>query len=193
MNMQAKLAVQTHTPGEPGIWLLVFGDMVIYGLMFLIFAFAYQQQPDVFSASQQLLSQGFGVFNTLILLTSSWFVVNGVRAARAELGAAAARWFMLALLCGAAFVVNKVIEYGLKIQSGAVLTSNDFFMYYYLITGFHLLHVLIGMVVLFCMWRAARRPGVVGKDIIFMESGATFWHLVDLLWIAIFPLIYLLE
>lgn len=194
MNMQASLALRTHThtPGEPGLWLLIFGDMLIYSLFFLVFAHAYHGQPELFGSSQQLLSQGFGVVNTLILLTSSWFVVKGIQAVRRDPLVPAGRWFLLALLCGGAFALLKVVEYGLKMWQGQQLTSNDFFMYYYLITGFHLVHVSVGMVVLFFMMRAANRPHGNGQRLAFLESGATFWHMVDLLWIVIFPLIYLL-
>lgn len=177
---------------EPGIWLLVFGDMLIYGVMFILFALAYQQQVDVFAASQQLLSQGFGVANTLILLTSSWLVVKGIGHARAGQLQRASRWLLWAWLCGAAFVCNKVVEYSLKVQADALLTTNDFFMYYYLVTGFHLVHVLIGLVVLAYMRRAIGKAQLLKKDLVFLENGGLFWHLVDLLWIAIFPLIYLL-
>ncbi len=199
MNMQATDTAltaprsnTTHLPGEPSLWLLILGDMVIYGIMFVVFAYSYQQQPDTFAAGQALLNKTFGFINTLILLTSSWFVAKGVRSIRLQPNVDASRWPLLALLCGGAFLVSKVLEYSLKINAGVVLTSSDFFMYYYMITAFHLIHVLIGMTVLVFMWRTARRPQVSAEGVRFLESGATFWHLVDLLWIMIFPLIYLL-
>lgn len=199
MNMQATDTALTmrsheaaHVPGESSLWLLILGDMVIYAIMFLVFAYSYQQQPETFAAGQAVLNQTFGFINTLILLTSSWFVAKGVRSIRLQTNVDASRWLLLALVCGGAFVVTKVLEYSLKINAGVVLTSNDFFMYYYMITAFHLIHVLIGMTLLVFMWRMARRPQVPVEGVRFLESGATFWHLVDLLWIMIFPLIYLL-
>lgn len=200
MNMHATDAaaiatrgtVAPHVPGENSLWLLILGDMVIYAIMFLVFAYSYQQQPDTFAAGQELLNKSFGFINTLLLLTSSWFVAKGVRSIRRQPNLDASRWLLLALVCGGAFVVSKVVEYSLKINAGVVLTSNDFFMYYFMITAFHLIHVLIGMTVLVFMWRTARRPQVPAEGVRFLESGATFWHLVDLLWIMIFPLIYLL-
>lgn len=199
MNMQATDTPPTvranhagHIPGEQSLWLLILGDMVIYSIMFLVFAYSYQQQPEIFAAGQIVLNKGFGFINTLILLTSSWLVAKGVRNIRLQPHADASHWLLMALLCGGAFVVSKVVEYSLKINAGVVLTSNDFFMYYYMITAFHLIHVLIGMTLLLFMWRIARRPQVAIENVRFLESGATFWHLVDLLWIMIFPLIYLL-
>ncbi|MGL4318168.1 MAG: cytochrome c oxidase subunit 3 family protein [Pseudomonas sp.] len=190
--LAARGAAAPHVPGESSLWLLILGDMVIYAIMFLVFAYSYQQQPEAFAAGQALLNQSFGFFNTLLLLTSSWFVAKGVRSIRSQPEVDASRWLLLALVCGGAFVVSKVLEYSLKINAGVVLTSSDFFMYYYMITAFHLIHVLIGMTLLVFMWRIARRPQVPAASVRFLESGATFWHLVDLLWIMIFPLIYLL-
>ena len=188
----ARGSVAPHVPGENSLWLLILGDMVIYAIMFLVFAYSYQQQPDTFAAGQELLNKNFGFINTLLLLTSSWFVAKGVRSIRRQPSLDASHWLLLALVCGGAFVVSKVVEYSLKINAGVVLTSNDFFMYYYMITAFHLIHVLIGMTVLVFMWLTARRPQVPAEGVRFLECGATFWHLVDLLWIMIFPLIYLL-
>ncbi len=182
-----------HVPGEPGIWLFILGDMVIYGLFFLFFAHARSQDPGLFAESQLALSPGFGVVNTLILLTSSWFVVRGIRAAQANQAGAAGRWFIWALACGIAFCASKAIEYTLKINAGVVITTNAFFMYYYVLTAFHLIHVLIGMPVLYFMWRAVQRPMGSTLPVSGLESGASFWHLVDLLWILIFPLLYLMR
>ncbi len=199
MNMQTTdtalappLGRASHVPGEHSLWLLILGDMVIYAIMFLVFAYSYQQQPEAFAAGQAVLNKSFGFTNTLILLTSSWLVAKGVRSIRLQPQVDASRWLLLALLCGGVFVVSKVLEYSLKINAGVVLTSSDFFMYYYMITAFHLIHVLIGMTLLVFMWRIARRPQVPHENVRFLENGATFWHLVDLLWIMIFPLIYLL-
>jgi len=189
--MSTAIAQQRHIPGESGIWLFIIGDLLMYGALFLLFAHARGSDLVLFNESQRALSPGFGIVNTLILLTSSWFVVKGVQAARK--GQATPRWFGAAILCGAAFGLSKIIEYTLKIEAGLVLTTNDFFMYYYLLTAFHFLHVLIGMVVLWFMRGAAVRPRLDGGGIRFLESGATFWHLVDLLWILIFPLLYLMH
>ncbi|MGQ0622891.1 MAG: cytochrome c oxidase subunit 3 family protein [Panacagrimonas sp.] len=188
MSTISQAAPRTHIPGEPGIWLFVLGDMVIYGIFFLFYAHARSQEPALFAQSQALLNQVFGVANTLILLSSSWFVVKGVQAARRDPLTASPKWFRWAFLCGVAFCLSKAIEYTWKIDAGITLTSNTFFMYWYLLTFFHLVHVLIGMAVLVFMWRATQRPAL---SLGLLESGATFWHLVDLLWVLIFPLLYL--
>jgi nitric oxide reductase NorE protein len=85
----------------------------------------------------------------------------------------------------------KVIEYGAKFRAGITLTSNDFFMFYFMLTGIHLLHVLIGMGVLTFLMRHTAAGVLDERRIQHLESGASFWHLVDLLWIVLFALLYL--
>jgi nitric oxide reductase NorE protein len=186
------IARREHVPGDAGIWLFILGDMVIYGLFFLFYAQARSQAPTLFAEAQAALDPMFGVANTLILLTSSWFVVKGVGTARAGKRDASARWLLWALVCGSLFCISKAIEYTLKIDSGIVITSNPFYMYYYLLTAFHLVHVLIGMAVLVFMRRAIGLAPEASPPVSGLESGASFWHLVDLLWILIFPLLYLI-
>src|SRR6218665_3397326 len=100
--LAARNTAQPHVPGENSLWLLILGDMVIYAIMFLVFAYSYQQQPETFAAGQALLNNSFGFINTLLLLTSSWFVAKGVRSVRLQPGVDASRWLLLALVCGGA-------------------------------------------------------------------------------------------
>ena len=101
-----------------------------------------------------------------------------------------AKFLIPAFACGAGFVVIKFFEFGEKISAGITLNTNEFFILYSMFTGIHLVHVLIGLGVLIFLWRAATRlPD--GSAITTPESGGIFWHMVDLLWILLFPLIYL--
>lgn len=178
------------TDGE--IWLFVLGDLLIYGLLFFLFAYAAARSPEDFSAGRALLSRPIAFVNTLLLLTSSWLVARGLCHVRTGEVAKAIRFLKAAIACGAGFVCLKVTEYALKIIDGWYLTSNEFLMYYYILTGLHLLHVLAGLVVLVFMLHLlrARRVSVGGPQT--LESCAVFWHLVDLLWLLIFPLLYLI-
>lgn len=181
-----------HIPGEAGVWVFIMGDMLIFALFFAVFAFYRGEQAEVFDVSQATLNVNFGAFNTLLLLTSSWFVVMAVNAARHQLRRQARNLFFLAFACGGGFAAVKIIEYSEKVQAGYYLTTNDFYMYYYIFTGLHFVHVIIGMVLLgFVMLRLSgeAREG----DIAFFEVGASYWHMVDVLWIILFPLIYLLK
>jgi nitric oxide reductase NorE protein len=178
-------------PGEAGIWVLIGGDLVLFSFLFATFLFYRGEAPDLFGSGRAQLDQTLGLVNTLLMLTSSWFVASGVAAARQGRERVPHRCFSMALACGAAFVLVKYVEYGDKLRSGVTMMTNDFFMFYFAYTGLHLIHVLIGMGVLVAMVVHARgrRGSTINATLI--ESGASFWHLVDLLWIVLFALLYL--
>lgn len=182
-----------HIPGEAGIWVFIMGDMVVFALFFLVFAFYRGEQPALFSASQATLNTGLGLANTLLLLTSSWFVIEAVQAARRGLARLSCGLFFLAFLCGLAFSGIKLVEYSEKIAAGITLTSNDFFMFYYIFTGLHFVHVLVGLVLLVFVMMTLARPATGESGMHFIEVGASYWHMVDVLWIILFPLIYLVR
>jgi len=182
-----------HVPGEAGIWVMIFGDMLVFSVMFVSFMLARHDDRAQFSASAARLNQTFGLINTVLLLTSSWFVATGIHAARKDSNRGAALRFRFAFLCGLGFVAVKLLEYREKMAAGIVINSNDFFMYYYVLTGIHLMHVLIGLGVLTFMARYAAAGACDARRIGHLESGASFWHLVDLLWIALFALLYLIR
>ena len=186
-------SIERHTPGEPGIWVVIFGDMLMFSFMFGVFLFYRRSDLALFQSSQALLNQTFGLINTFFMLTSSWFVAKAVQAARFHRGRETVIMFRLALACGVGFSVVKIAEYTQKVLAGIVINSNDFFVYYYMFTGIHFVHVLIGMGVLAFMAHYAADGQFSEIKIGHIESGATFWHLVDLLWIALFALLYLLR
>jgi nitric oxide reductase NorE protein len=97
------------------------------------------------------------------------------------------------VLVGACFVGIKAFEYHEKIAAGITPSTNEFFMYYFVLTGLHLAHVIIGLIVLTVLSTLARKPEPTTTHIAFFEGGACFWHMVDLLWIVIFPLIFLVR
>jgi len=180
-----------HVPGESGIWIMIFGDMMVFSLMFIAFMLGRRDQMALFAMSRLHLNQTYGLVNTFLMLSSSWCVASAVHAGRAGRRRTATLYLRLALGCGLGFCAVKFLEYGEKFRAGIAINSNDFFMYYFVFTGIHLLHVLIGMGVLIFMARVAA-VDVDAKRLGYLESGASFWHLVDLLWIALFALLYLL-
>jgi nitric oxide reductase NorE protein len=181
-----------HMPGEEGIWLFIFGDMMVFTLFFIVFAWARGEQLELYREAQQHLSQFFGALNTFFMLTSSWFVATAVRAARGGDRRLTVAGFGGGVLCAIGFGANKFFEYGDKIHAGITPATNDFFMYYYVFTGIHFMHVIIGMSVLAFMANYARTaPALDARVIKNLESGASFWHVVDLLWIVLFALLYL--
>jgi nitric oxide reductase NorE protein len=178
-------------PGEAGIWVFIAGDLAIFSLFFLTYLYYRGEDVALFAASQQQLSLTCGTINTVLMLTSSWLVASAVHAVRLAQQGIARACLLLAIGCGAGFGIVKVFEYGEKIRAGLTLNSNDFYISYYMLTGIHLLHVLIGTGVLMYLYSlvvGGRRDSVAIRNI---ESGASFWHVVDVLWIVLFALLYL--
>lgn len=201
-SAQKRSKPRAHVPGEVGVWVFILGDMAIFGLFFIVFVYYRGLNIELYLQSQATLSQNYGAINTLFLLASSWFVAMAVDDMRSKTPKLAPRFFALAMLCGFGFGVVKIIEYREKIGAGITLTTNDFYMYYYIFTGLHFLHVLIGMGVLVFLWFKARASvqrkddtsiAENEKEMMLIESGASYWHMVDLLWIVLFPLLYLMK
>lgn len=181
-----------HVPGEEGVWVLIIGDLFVFTNFFGMFAWYRGQELAVFAAGQATLARGLGLANTLLLLTSSLFVAMAVHRARAG-REGADRLITWAMLCGLGFVAVKIAEYGAKVEAGIGFSSSSFYMLYYAFTGIHLIHVLIGLGVLAYVRSAARDPLAATTRMVGIESGASFWHLVDLLWIVLFALFYVLR
>lgn len=174
----------------PGVWVLVLFDMTFFGLLFLVYLQARSSDPELFDAAQAELAVPLGFVNMVVLLTSSWFIVRAIQAARCGDSKVVAHRLRLTFLCAAVFMIIKAVEYTLKFSSDVDLT-NDYFVYYFILTGLHALHVISGMVVLAIMTRKADRDGYLPGSVEGLENGATFWHMVDLLWVFIFPVLYL--
>jgi nitric oxide reductase NorE protein len=167
--------------------------MTFFGLLFVAYVVQQAHARVLFATSQAALDFRLGLINTVILLTSSWFVALTVVAARTDDRRSANILLMLAIACGAGFTISKAVEYTAKIRSGVSMLTDDFFMFYFVITALHLLHVVAGTVVLSVMARRARAGTIGPERMVALESGATFWHMVDLLWVMIFPLLYLMR
>ncbi|MFG1244334.1 cytochrome c oxidase subunit 3 family protein [Xanthobacter versatilis] len=183
--------VAGRIPGEPGIWLFIAGDCLLFSALFIVFLLYRAEDPAIFGAGRAELSQVLGLCNTLLMLTSSWFVAIGVEAAHRHLAGVPQRCFGAALACGAAFGAVKFFEYREKIAADITPTTNDFFMFYFVYTGIHMIHVFIGMIVLYMLIIYTRQHNIRALQIQHLQTGAGFWHLVDLLWIVLFPLLYL--
>ncbi|GAA5156585.1 cytochrome c oxidase subunit 3 family protein [Pseudonocardia eucalypti] len=185
-----------HLPGEEGTWVFIFGDMMVFAVFFCTYLYYRGLEPELFNESQQQLRQIYGVVNTLLLLTSSLFVVVGIRAIRKRVAGVAPWMFSGALVCGLGFSLMKFLEYSEKLGKGLTPNTNSFFMYFYVLTGLHFFHLIIGMAVLVYLIvksRAAETTQLTTKQFAFVEGGACFWHMVDLLWIVLFPLLYLVK
>jgi len=191
MNLAAARPEQ-RLPGVEGVWVFVFADMTMFAVMFVCFMLDRQASPALFEQSRQALNRDLGGINTLILLTSSMLVVLAIDALKHGRPRQAPGLFALAMACGFAFMLSKAFEYAGKFKAGITLLTNDFFMYYFILTGIHLVHVIAGNVVLAVLWHKSK-AAPAGGSLGLYEGGATYWHMVDLLWVCLFPLLYLVR
>lgn len=180
-------------PGEVGVWILLFGEMSFFSLLFASFLYYRGFDPAGFAESQTELSQRVGLANTLILLTSSLFVAKGVHAIREARTDIAPRFFLFGIAMALSFILLKGFEYYELFDRGIAVNSHAFFSFYFGLTVLHLGHVVIGTILLGLIANASRRPLSKPVHLAMIESGACFWHMVDLLWIIIFALLYLVE
>jgi nitric oxide reductase NorE protein len=171
-----------------GVWVFIGADSVMFAMLFMSFMKDRHANPAMFEASRQTLNPDLGGLDTLILLTSSWLVALAVREAGRGAAHRVPRFLLGGALTGLMFVVSKSVEYGQKFAAGITPATNTFYMWYFTLTGIHLAHVLLGTSLLTYVWLRARRGR--GNHAV-LECVASFWHLVDLLWIVLFPLLYL--
>ena len=180
-------------PGEQGTWVFLLGDMLVFAAFFATFMVERSKAPEVFDAARTTLHVNIGLVNTLVLLTSSLFVVAAMGGLRTGARAIAAKALFIAIGCGVVFVALKITEYVLLVGAGHTTAANHFYLYYFILTGLHLLHVCIGIVVLVLLFTQTRRTELSATRLAVIEGGGCFWHLVDLLWIVLFPLLYLVS
>lgn len=169
-------------------------DAVIFAILFLSFMRDRAGDPALFAASRRTLNASLGGLDTLILLTSSWLVACAVQAVRRGQLERAPRLLLGGALTGLMFVISKSTEYAEKFVAGITPVTDAFYTWYFTLTGIHLAHVVLGTGLLVFVWLRARRrrpDGVHPTHPVVLESVASFWHLVDLLWIVLFPLLYL--
>lgn len=185
-----------HVPVEPSYWILIFADLFVFSAMFVAYMLGRYESgisQSIFSQGSQSLNQSIGLLNTIILLTSSFFVAQAVRQFRSGKNQPARLSILLALLCGLGFIFCKIYEYIEKLTQGMTVTSSRFFEFYFTFTGVHLLHVVIGTVLLIVIWQQNDKYKSKEGNMIFIEGVGCYWHMVDLLWLMLFTLFYLIN
>ncbi|MFA5626868.1 MAG: cytochrome c oxidase subunit 3 family protein [Thiohalomonadaceae bacterium] len=180
-------------PGDFAIWIFIFAELLVFGLFFLAYAFARSNNVELFNTSQLELDRFSGAINTVVLLTSSYFVVRAVTAIRNNDSRRCSHWLTAAIAMGSVFLVIKMIEFAAKSNAGITLSTNTFFMFYLSLTFFHFMHVILGMVILAVVLFKARNGGYSAANHTGVETGASYWHMVDLLWLILFPLVYVIH
>jgi nitric oxide reductase NorE protein len=176
---------------DVGFWTFIAADASLFALLFFQYSRDRSSQPAVFDEGQRDLLVLVGTLNTLVLVSSSWLMASAVRHMRQHSVRTGRRLIAGTAALGFVFAAVKISEYVLALGSGHTVSTSPFFMYYFVITGLHLGHLMIGVIVVVVLgWRlrvGIRRP----LDRTFLECGAVYWHLVDLLWMFIFPMLYL--
>jgi len=186
-----------YPPGDFSIWIIIYIELITFGLFFIGFAFSRKGQVEVFNASQLLLDQRFGLVNTILLITSSYFVVKAVTIIKTinteESFQKASVYLLGAIGLGGVFLIIKIIEFSDKYSQGINLSTNSFFMFYFILTIFHFMHVVLGMIILYNLYLNTKVGLYTKKEHRGLETGASYWHMVDLLWIVLFPLVYIIR
>jgi nitric oxide reductase NorE protein len=178
---------QRHVPGQPDMWVFVFFESLVFTSYFCVYLYSRTQHERAFLHGQSQLLLWLGVFDTIVLLTSSWTVARCVQHARAARYALARRDAFLTAGLGLVFLVLKIVEWARLVHLGHTFTSSEFFQYYFFLTAIHCVHLLIGFVVLgVLLYKMSRSQELV-------ETCATYWHTVDFFWVLIFALLYVVR
>ncbi len=180
-------------PGDMAMWFFILAELTAFALLFIIYAFSRANHPEIFAQGQAGLDIRAGLANTLALLTSSFFVACAVASVEKGRKGRACIELIAAIAMGVTYVVIKLTEYDHSISLGYDITTNVFYQFYYLLTAFHFLHVILGMLILIYVTHRTYKGAYSDGNIQGMESGACYWHMVDLLWLILFPLVYVLH
>ncbi len=193
MQTEGAVTLERYPPGDLAIWVFILAELAAFAAFFGAYAFTRMQHVEMFNLYQQTLDKTAAMVNTLALITSSYFVVRAVAAIREDDARRCVRWLLAALLMGALFLVVKSNEYAHHIAAGIRLSTNTFYMFYLSLTFFHFMHVIMGMVILAAVAVKARLGGYSAEQHTGVETGASYWHMVDLVWLILFPLVYVMR
>jgi len=188
--------------GKFGMWIFLLTELFLFGGLFLVYAvFRAKYSPDFHTAALEL-NTFIGTLNTVFLLTSSMTVAMALTAVQKENLKLAFFLILVTLIFAGLFMVNKYFEwthkFDFRIFPGSEVLKNMprgellFFGLYYMMTGLHALHVLVGMIILSVVLYKIKKKIINSGHYLLLENGALYWHLVDLIWIFLFPLLYLI-
>lgn len=199
MTVQAHPAADTREagrelPGDLAMWCFILAELAVFALLLCSMAYVRGRWPEMFSAGVATLHPVAGLINTLALLTGSYWVAQGVAATRRGDTDAVVWWFRAAAASGLLYLIVKSVEYQQMFSAGYTLRTDTFYFFYYFTTFFHLMHVVLGMVILLVVASRFQRAVYPSRDTRQMaaESAASYWHMVDLVWLMLFPLLYVL-
>jgi len=177
-------------PGGILLWIIIFLELITFGMAVVTFIMSANKEPEIFNSSRLQLNTTIGSINTIILIVSGYYMASAVKQYKALNMKKFFLLLKLTMLGGVLFMLFKGIEYYFKIESDLLIDTNTFFTFYWLLTLFHLVHVIVGLVILIVLYRNVKRQDSE-KMLDDVEASAAFWHMCDLIWLLIFPIVYL--
>jgi cytochrome c oxidase subunit 3 len=185
-----------------GMWLFLFTELLLFGGMFLIYSVYRFEYPEAFHVAAKELNIIMGAFNTAVLLTSSMTMALSIVAIQRNQKTLSMVLQIITIMLAIFFLVNKYFEWSAKFHHGIYPGSEEllskgsgeilFFGLYYVMTGLHGLHVIVGMFLIAVMTRLTRKDIINYESYARLENAGLYWHLVDIIWIFLFPLFYLI-
>ena len=188
---EASTEAAERVPGEGGMWFFVLFESLIFTSYLCVYLYFRTQDEQAFLDAQSALRLPLGIVDTIVLLTSSWAVARGVQEARAGHYAAARRLALTTIGLGVVFSALKLVEWVHLIHDGHTFTSSDFMQHYFFLTGMHAIHLLIGFVALGILVHQLSDPQRRAQETV--ETCATYWHTVDLYWVLVFAVLYIVR
>ena len=179
-------------PGGALVWMIVFLELLTFGIGLIVFLRCKAAEPQVFRDGHAGLGQVLAFVNTLLLLTGGWLMADALDRVRARRVSDALRGIGLAAAFGLLFLLAKGGEYASKLGQGLDLHHDTFHTLYWLLTGFHYLHVVVAIILLLAMAWGLRHGECTEEHALNIEGSAVFWHLCDLIWLLLMPVVYLL-
>jgi len=185
-----------------GMWLFIFTELLLFGGLFIVYSVYRYLHPQAFHLAAKELDVAVGTINTVILLVSSMTIAMSTTAIQKKDKRGTLVLIGITLALALAFLVNKYFEWGGKISHGIFPGSSFleelgrgdilFFGLYFFMTGLHALHIIVGIVVLAFMFVFVWKGRITHDNFQLLENGGLYWHLVDVIWIFLFPLFYLI-
>jgi len=174
-----------------GVWTFLATEVLLFGALFTAYTVFRMKYPEMFREEHAKLDRVLGAVNTVVLITSSLLVVFGVDAIKRGKARLFEACFGATILLAGVFLCVKYAEYAAKFHHGIYPRTNLFFSIYFMLTGLHGIHVLLGMGVLSYVILLSRRGRLSASYYTPAEMSGLYWHFVDLVWIYLFPLLYL--
>ena len=174
-----------------GVWAFLATEVLLFGVLFTAYTVFRAKFPDLFHAEHEKLNRVLGAVNTVVLISSSLTVALGIDAIRKGKARLMTWYYGATILLAGVFLCVKYVEYTEKFHHGLYPRTNVFFSLYYMMTGLHGIHVILGMAVLGYVLVLARRGRFSESYYTPVEMSGLYWHFVDLVWIYLFPLLYL--